>query len=316
MEYVRTATREYAAGERVDLRIDSASGSVVVGGGEAGQITVQVVVNAWDENPEAADTLLDRVVEGIRWDGGTLTIVTPELPGARPWFLPVHETRVSYVVTVPRRSGGRIGSRTGRVEVADIDGPLAIEARSGRVSVRRLAGDLVLATRSGAADIEEIGGRIVAATHSGKVTVRDAAGSVEVLSRSGSIQVERAGSLQVQSSSGRVTATEVSGPVRIEATSGSIAVTQARGAVRLRTSSGSITFRGPVMGDLDVEASSGSVRLEVDPDYPFFIEAESSSGSIRSDLSPRQGGPPVTGAPAAHVRTSSGGIRISRYAGV
>lgn len=316
MEYIRAATRDYATGSRVALEVDCRSGNTVVEGQDVDHVTVQVVAHVWEDSPEAADGVLARILAGIRHQGGTLVIRTPELGGAGPWFLFGRGTRVDYAITVPHDSECRISSRSGRVEVARVGGPVEIEQRSGRTSVREIGADVAISTRSGSTDVEDVRGAVSVAAHSGKVSVRVVGGDVRASSHSGAVQVERVGgNVEARSQSGRVTATEVAGHARVEAASGSVNLNTGRGGA-VRTASGSVTFRGAVQGDLTIQTASGSVSLEVDPERPFQIEAESTSGSISSSLQPRRDGtPPPEGAPRVVIRTASGSIRISRYSG-
>lgn len=316
MEYIRAATREFATGGRLALDVDSRSGNTVVEGQDTDRVTVQIVAHVWEESAEGADDALARIVGGIRQQGESLTIRTPEFSGGGGWFLFGRGTRVDYAITVPRATACRIASRSGRVEVARIDGPLEVEQRSGRTTVRGIAADVEIASRSGPTDVEQVLGRLAVVSHSGKVTVREVEGDVRVSSHSGSLQVERVGgSLEAQSHSGRLTAAEIAGDVRLEAKSGSVTLSGAGGGAVLRTISGSVTFRGAVLGSLEVTAVSGSITLDVDPQRPFFIEAESASGAIHSGLSAREGGPPPAGAPTVRARTTSGSIHINRYSG-
>lgn len=335
MEYIRTATTEYPTGDRLTLEVESRSGNTVVEGQDVDRVTVQIVVHVWEESADAADDFLDQVMAGIRHHGDTLTIAAPQVSSSGPWLQFGRGARVDYALTVPRRTACRISSRSGRTEVARIAGPVAVEQRSGRAAVRAIAGDVQIVNRSGATEVEDVGGRLVLESRSGKVLVRavqgDAriasysggvqvegiGGNLEVHARSAAVQVERVGgSLAAHSQSGRVAAGDVGGEARIEARSGAVVLSACRDGARVRTASGSLTFRGPVLGDLDIEAASGGIRLEVDPAHPFFIDAETASGSIHSDLAPRRdNNPPPAGAPAVRVRTASGGIRISRYNG-
>jgi hypothetical protein len=67
-----------------------------------------------------------------------------------------------------------------------------------------------------------------------------------------------------------------------------------------------------VLGDVDIEASAGSIVFAVDPAYPFFIDAESHVGSVRSELPPRpKGSVPQAGGPKVRLRSRAGSIRIT-----
>src|SRR5438874_52742 len=131
MEYIRTATREFEAGDRLSLDVEGRSGNITVEGAETSTATVRIVAHIIEETAEAADAVLDQVLEGIRHDGSRLIVVAPQISSNGPWFLFGRGTRVDYAITVPRATTCRISSRSGKVEVAHIDAPVEIEARSG-----------------------------------------------------------------------------------------------------------------------------------------------------------------------------------------
>jgi DUF4097 and DUF4098 domain-containing protein YvlB len=317
MEYIRTATREYATGSQLSLDVDSRSGNVVVEGQDVDQVTVQIVAHVWEESAEAADGVIDHLVAGIREGEGSLSVRMPELPGAGRWMFFGRGPRIDYAITVPRRTSCTISNRSGRVEVSRIAGPVQIDQRSGRTTVRAIASDVNVGSRSGSTEVEDVSGAVRVSAHSGKAIVRGAGGDVSVSCHSGAVQVERVeGSLQARSHSGRIAASDIAGDTQIDAKSGAILLTNGRAGARLRSISGQATFRGPVLGDLDIQTASGAIQLEIDPDRPFFVEAESVSGSIRSDLTVRReaDAPPAT-APRVRLHTGSGSIRIGRYNG-
>jgi len=72
-----------------------------------------------------------------------------------------------------------------------------------------------------------------------------------------------------------------------------------------------VRYDGAVRGPFSVDVWSGSIRLSIDPDSVFFIDAESSHGSVRSDLSMRsKPSAPPADAPTVRLRTRSGSIVI------
>jgi DUF4097 and DUF4098 domain-containing protein YvlB len=98
-----------------------------------------------------------------------------------------------------------------------------------------------------------------------------------------------------------------------------IELTCVEGSLHARTSSGGIHASGTPEGDWDINASSGSITLQVGAHATFDLEAHSSSGVIhveppmtvtgtmsKHDLRGKVGG----GGPVVRVHTSSGGISI------
>ena len=313
MEYIRTATLEYPTGETARLEYDGRAGNLLVDGAETDRVTVQVVAHVFEESAEAADAVLDRIVAGIEHAGDTVRIAPPPIAPAGPWFLVSRAGRVDYEVTVPRRTACRLTGRSGRIEVARVRGPLEISQKSGRTSVRAVESDVRIASKSGNIEVEDVGGALVARAHSGRVLAARVQGDANVQSASGAVRVEHVGgNVSAHSASGRVEAVDVAGNATLETASGRLLLAQCRGSARLRSVSGAVRFQGPVLGDLDIAVTSGSIHLNVDPSRPFFVDAETQSGSIRSDLPRREGGPPPEGAPTVRLRSLSGAIRIGR----
>ncbi|MGH2601235.1 MAG: DUF4097 family beta strand repeat-containing protein, partial [Dehalococcoidia bacterium] len=311
MEYIRTAEREFAAGEGFALEYEGRSGNIVVEGGDVDRARVQIVAHIFEEGADVADAILQRVVDGVRLEGSTLRITPPRIStGTFFWFN--RGARIDYAVTVPRQTRCRLTSASGRVEVARITGPLEVSQKSGRTSARMIEGNARVTSKSGSVDLEQVGGSLVARAQSGKVSVDTVGGDATVQAQSGSVKVAHvAGNLVAESHSGRLDASDVGGNANLAAHSGRVSLAGAKGSVTMQSISGQVIYAGRVGGNVDLSSTSGMVHFDVDPANPFFLDAETVSGSIRSDLPPRRGeGPPPEGAPTVKLRTVSGAIRI------
>lgn len=316
MEYTRTATREFPVGEQLTLIIDSRSGNIVVDGRDVDQVTIEIVARLYEETAEAADAAMDRLLAGIQHNGERLLIHAPDLTRTHGWLGFGRGPRIDYEIVAPRQTVCRITGRNGQVEVGGIAGPLDIDQRSGRVTVSGVEQDTRIDSRSGAVEVMDVGGSVTVAARSGRASVRTVGGDVTVTCHSGAVEVEAVGGrLDARSHSGRVTAADVGGDAALFSQSGQVMLENGRGKTKLRTTSGPIGFRGAVLGDLEAQSTSGAIRLEVDPDSPFFVEAESVSGSVRSEIPPRREGPPAASAPRVRLRTVSGSIKLSRLFG-
>jgi hypothetical protein len=258
---------------------------------------IEVVARIWAETDAEADDQLDLVEKGIQQDGQRINVRAPAL--LRPTgllFLFGRGPRIDYQVTLPRASDASLASRSGRVEVAGVAGPLNVEARSGRVAAADIGSDAMIVSRSGSVEAENIGGTLSVESRSGGVKARRCAGNATIISRSGSIHLE-----------------DIGGSVRLDSRSGSVTALGIGGGLHARARSGSIRYEGPVRDAFDIEAMSGSVLLAVDRDSVFLLDAEALSGMVSCDFPLRRparegaGGP--TG-PTLRVRTHSGSIRI------
>jgi DUF4097 and DUF4098 domain-containing protein YvlB len=107
--------------------------------------------------------------------------------------------------------------------------------------------------------------------------------------------------------------------VRVKTGSGGIAARGLRGSLEARAGSGEITAEGEPRAGWIVRTGSGSVRLRLDSDAAFDLNAHTSSGSIsvnrpvtvqgvvnRREIRGRVRG----GGPQVEVETSSGDIEI------
>lgn len=297
MEYIRTFTREFEAGDRLDLLVDSRSGTVSVRGEDTTTARVEVVARLWADSSADADEQADLIERGVTFEGKRLSIRAPTLLRQGPLLFFGRGSRIDYQATVPRATDANIASRSGLVEIEQIKGPLAVDSRSGRVGVREIAGDTRITSRSGTVRAEGIGGSLFVESRSGTVRISGCRRDVEALVRSGTVQIE-----------------DVAGDLKIDSRSGMVGLANVGGALTVRTASGSIRYEGPVRGPFDIEVMSGSVRLLLDSDSRFFLDAESSHGGVHSDMPLRRRstvGAPVEGAPTVRVRTRSGSIHIA-----
>jgi hypothetical protein len=312
MEYIRTHTLEFRAGLPCRLAVQSPSGATVVEGHDGDRVTIQVIAHLWEDTAADADDTMARILRGIRHENGSVRIEIPPLRSAGPWFFIGRGSRVDLQIGVPRETAARITSRSGRVEVARVAGPVEIEQRSGRTTVIGVAGEVRVHSRSGSIEVEDVGGALTVQSRTGKVTARRIAGDVSVRSRTGTVQVEQAGGVEVESRTGRIVIERARGDVRAITTTGAIAVSDAGARVHLEATTGAVRYRGAVCADVDIRVTTGSIALEVDPGHPFFLDAETVTGRISSDLQPRREGAPPASAPSVRLRAVTGAIHIRR----
>jgi hypothetical protein len=312
MEYIRTAEREFPAGDDFSLEYEGRSGNIVVEGGDVDKARVQIVAHIYEETADAADATLQRIVDGVHMDGNVLRIVPPQIVTGGFFFFANRGARIDYAVTVPRRTRCRLVSSSGRVEVARIAGPLDVIQKSGRTSVRMVEGDTRVVSKSGSTDVEDIGGNLTVQAQSGKISVDRVKRDAKLSGQSGSVKAEHiGGSLVARAQSGRIEVLDVGGNVNLASQSGRVVLVRAGGEIVCHSVSGSVTFEGQALGNVNIATTSGGIHFNVDPTRPFFLDAETVSGSIRSDMPPRKGeGPPPEGAPTVKLRTVSGSIRI------
>jgi hypothetical protein len=140
------------------------------------------------------------------------------------------------------------------------------------------------------------------------------------------INVPRQNDLELKATNGGITISSVSGTIRFDTTNGGVRLTDVGGDVRGETRNGglSVTLNGDRWdgAGLDVQTSNGGVTLAIPDGYNAELTTRTVNGGFRSDypmtiqgeLSPRRGISTTLGAggPPVNVRTTNGGVRISR----
>lgn len=212
---------------------------------------------------------------------------------------------ISYTLTIPAASTVRSKTGSGSQHIEGVAGGLEASSGSGSLTLKDVASRVRASTGSGSIDAHTVRGAFQATSGSGSIRATGIGGSVIAKTSSGSIDVEQTAAGNAEVSSG----------------SGSIHLRGVRGAVQASTSSGGLTIHGEISAPWHVSASSGSVRLNLPGSQGFELDANTGSGRIEVDF-------PVTvtgsvgrrslrgsaqgGGPLLHVRTSSGGISIQK----
>lgn len=278
MEYIRTLTRELDTGDRVELDVEGRSGTISVRGEDTSRVRIEVVARLWADDELEADEQAELIARGIKHEGARVSVRAPTLLRPHPLLFFGRSPRIDYQISVPQRTSATIKNRSGRCEIEHIDGPVEIEARSGRVLLRDVRANVHVASRSGSVQAESLGGEIDIESRSGSVRLAGCAGALKVQSRSGSVQIEEPGA-----------------------------------DVRAQANSGSVRYDGDVRGSIEIEVESGSIKLSVDPDAVFFLDAESAHGSVRSELPLRNSDaakPASDSSPHVRLRARSGSIYV------
>jgi DUF4097 and DUF4098 domain-containing protein YvlB len=234
----------------------------------------------------------------IRQEGRRVIVRTPDLTRPRSIFSFGRGPRVDYQLTVPRATAVRISGRSGSIECAELDGNVDIQSRSGRVTMHEIKGAVAIASASGSVQVERIGGALSIDSRSGSVRVRECGGNAQIKARSGTLQVD-----------------EIGGDLQVDSRSGTAALSDVRGGLTLKSRSGSVRYEGGVGGPFDIDVMSGSVRLGLDRNSVFKLDASAVTGSITSDFpvrkSPPSGAKP-SAAPSVRIRALSGSIHIGQ----
>jgi hypothetical protein len=210
---------------------------------------------------------------------------------------------ISYTLTVPPESTLSTKTGSGSQRIEGVTGDVHASTGSGSLAFTSAGGTIRASTGSGTVTAERVNGALHATTGSGSIRATGVNGPITAKTGSGGVDVEQTGAGDVEVSSG-------SGTVRLRGV---------RGALRASTASGGVTVEGQLAGDWRLSAASGTIRVTLPAGQGFELDAGTGSGRINVDV-------PVTvsgtvdrrslrgsaqgGGPLLHVRTSSGSIHI------
>jgi hypothetical protein len=295
--------RTLTVGQRPDVEITSGSGAIEVRQGAAGRVEVRARIRVsdwgWNRSRLSPEERVKRLEANppIEQNGNTVRIGEIKDDDLRDGV------SISYDVTVPPATVLRSRTGSGSHRIDGVAGDVEVSSGSGSVSVRRSGGRVRASTGSGAISAEDVGGAFEASTGSGGIDGAGIKGSISARTSSGHIEVTQTGSgdVEASSSSGSVRLRGVQGGVRASTTSGSLAIEgQLARDWRLSSSSGHVTVNVPASQGFELDANSGSGRIDVD--FPITVSGTIGKHALR--------GAARGGGPLLHVRTSSGGISI------
>jgi len=263
-------TRTLKLGPEGELVLGNVAGDITVTKGGGNEATIDIVKTARARSADEARQMLGLVDVTVSERNGRAEVRTVYSRGddrsadrrqgdgrGGDWRERRRNTNVSvaYNVTAPAGTRLSVGSVSGTIKVTEIKGDLSISSVSGGVRIANA-------------------GRISAA--------KSVSGTVEILDT----QVD--GGIEAQSVSGNVILRKISAR-RVEAgsVSGDVAlqdITCER--VEAHSVSGTIEYAGSLArnGRYELNSHSGAVRLSVEGNSGFELEANSFSGSVRSDL--------------------------------
>jgi hypothetical protein len=297
--------RTLAVSGQPDIEVVTGSGRIEVRPGPAGRVEVDARIQAhegwrWQRRSTLSPEERVRRIEAnppIEQSGNVVRIghiVEEELREG---------VSISYTLTVPSASSLKSKTGSGSQHIEGVDGAVEASSGSGSLTFRDAGKELRASTGSGSITADRIGGGFHATSGSGSIRATGVTGAITAKTGSGGIDVAQTGKGDVQVSSG----------------SGSVRLRGVRGALRASTASGGLTIEGELSADWRLSASSGTVSIDLPRGQGFELDASTGSGRIDVDF-------PVTvrgtinrrslrgstpgGGPLLHVRTSSGGISI------
>jgi hypothetical protein len=235
--------------------------------------TALVDVGPYDDTDAARDLAAATRVE---MHGDTLTVTTPEPPGAWLWR---RHARLRIAARVPR------------------DSTLALKIASADLVARGRFGLVTLSVAAADGYVEHISGNANLKTASGDLTIDRIDGTAQINSASGDVAIGTA----VQD-------------LNVHAASGDVRIGHAGNSAKVVSASGDIDIAKAARGELRLRSASGDVTVGVAGGTGVWLDLNTSSGRARSDLSMPQT-PPAAPSDAdlhLHVRSMSGDITVRR----
>ncbi len=280
----------------IDLATGSGNVTVHVGADAKVDITGHIRASGWFES---ADDRVQKLEANppIQQSGNSIRIGHIQDLGLR------HNVSISYELVVPAQTELTSQTGSGAVDIEGLAGTIEANTGSGDVRITNVDNTVRVETGSGDMKLENVKGGVRAKTGSGSIRASGIGGEFEGESGSGHIELQQT----------------APGAVRVKTGSGGIEARGVRGSLEARAGSGGISAQGDPRGGWIVHTGSGSVRLRLDPDAAFDLNAHTGSGSIsvnrpvavqglikRREIRGQVRG----GGPQVEIQTSSGNIEI------
>ncbi|MBD3378577.1 DUF4097 family beta strand repeat protein [candidate division KSB1 bacterium] len=287
------------------LVINSDIGSIDVDTGVSDKVEVLIEREIDASNERVKERVLEEMSLDFDHSGANVTI-TLDMPNNRGWFGDRNRVKIAYKVTVPQRYNVDLSTAGGSIKVANLDGSVDARSSGGSLSFGQIEGPVTGKTSGGNIKLQGCDGNAVINTSGGSIDIGEVNGAVEAKTSGGGINIRSAkASVLAKTSGGPIKVEQVDGEIDASTSGGAIKATitrQPQGDCRLSTSGGGIhiTLASDVGVDLDARTSGGRVRT----DFPITVQGE---------LKPNElSGPINGGGPQLYLRTTGGGITVSK----
>jgi len=319
-------TLKFDTEQPVDLKIESASGRVVVTGADVDEIEVRVIKTAYDSTQARADEEVKTIQYIIEQVDNKITI-RYEVP--RSVNISNRINTVDFIITVPNDTVANIKTSSGIVDVSglngnviikndfgdisvtDIEGAVDVKTNSGEIEFRSInagSGNVTIATDFGKITLEQVNGKDISITsNSGTITLNNVRATGELFAKSdfGNVNFQNgsAASLKIDTNSGTVSVTKVNvrNELIIDNDFGDIELVQATAnAYDLHTNSGGITING-AKGKVKAYTDFGNIKIE--NAQSVTLDVKTNSGTINFSGSLGEG--------PHNVKSDFGGITIN-----
>ncbi len=302
-----TMDRTFTVSPGGQLTVDSDLGSIEVRTAASNRVDVHIVRTANTHDSARAAEMLKDVDIQMDQTGNSVNI-RAKVPNSG-WWNRHRNIRLEFLITVPKEFNVDLKTSGGGITVTDLDGKASSRTSGGGLHFGRIQGPVFGRTSGGGIELQGCTGHADVETSGGGIEIGDVEGDVTASTSGGPIKIERAkGRVKAETSGGGITVDEVQGALDASTSGGGITATiseQPQGDCHLETSGGSVDVRlaENIAVELDAKTSGGRVRTDFPLNNPIEVEKD----TLRMPLN--------GGGPALVLRTSGGGIEVSRMKG-
>jgi hypothetical protein len=197
-------------------------------------------------------------------------------------------SEIDIEVSVPRSVQlESVQSRMGDIEIAGVEGGIAVDSRQGSVTLNRV-GAISVSLRSGDLVARQVTGDVRARILNGDSLVENVSGRVDLSSANGDIRVQSIeGNVRCTTASGDIQMQCVKGTAEVNTASGDVSLNGVQGDAEAATASGEVVFKGAIRsgGRYRLKSISGDVSMLIQAEPPGFNATLSSySGDIDTEF--------------------------------
>lgn len=270
------------------LRVENARGVVDVRPSADGKLHVQALKIAHSMSPSLTQELADKTVVETDQFGSTFRIRVK---------YPTHKVNLSLwndlknenipsvevqlAIEIPARMAVELSTASGKITTYGLGGRQTLKSASGDVEAEAAEGTVEVNSSSGDVSAIDVR-RTTVSTSSGEVTCDVVRGPLRISTASGDVTIQGAqDSVRIATSGGDVKVARAPRGLDLRTTSGEVEVGPVSGRIRVNSTSGDLDVRlASPLTDADIETSSGTVTVELDPQVACAVLATSGSGEI------------------------------------
>jgi hypothetical protein len=252
------------------LVVDVDFGTVEVSAGADGKCVIEAHRKIDSDNEAQEKDYLATVPLTVSQEGDTITIRARRPEDRRSWGWHGNVNMdARYAVRLPKHFNADLRTGGGAISVDGLTGEIKTKTSGGKLKFSQIEGPIDGRTSGGGIDMVSCTGDSNINTSGGSIDIKSGRGRLDARTSGGSIAVRQyAGDTDVRTSGGKLTLENISGKI-----SG-------------RTSAGSIdlSLADPIVDDVNLDSSAGSIDVIVPPKAGLTVDARTSMGKIRTEI--------------------------------